>query len=86
MEILFIYLGIVNLVAFFTYGIDKAKAKLDRWRIPESTLIGIAFIGGSLGALLGMRLFRHKTKHMKFKLLIPIFLVLHIVAIILIIR
>ena len=86
MEILFLYLAIINIIAFFMYGLDKAKAKLDKWRIPESTLLGVAFIGGSLGALFGMQLFRHKTKHMKFKILIPVFLILHIVAIFILLR
>lgn len=86
MEILFWYLAIINIVTFFMYGIDKAKAKLNKWRIPEATLLGIALIGGSLGALLGMQLFRHKTKHMIFKIPVPLLLVLHIVVLIIIIR
>ena len=68
----------VNLLAFALYGIDKLKAKKGAWRIPESTLLLVAFLGGSLGALLGMELFRHKTKHAKFKVLVPLFLILHI--------
>jgi uncharacterized membrane protein YsdA (DUF1294 family) len=57
---------------------DKYKAKKNLWRIPEATLMGVAAIGGSLGAILGMRLFRHKTKHLKFGLGLPVLLVLHI--------
>ena len=69
---------LVNIVAFAAYGIDKRKAQKNKWRIPESTLLLLAFIGGSLGALLGMRTFHHKTKHWKFKILVPLFLVLHL--------
>ena len=76
--ILLAVLLLVNLLAFALYGIDKLKAKKSAWRIPESTLLLVAFLGGSLGALLGMELFRHKTKHAKFKVLVPLFLILHI--------
>lgn len=86
MKFLLLYLAIINIISFAMYGIDKVKAKLNKWRIPEVTLLGVAFVGGSLGAMLGMQVFRHKTKHMKFMILVPVFLVLHIVAIILIIR
>ena len=68
----------LNLVAFALYGLDKLKAKRGAWRIPEATLLLIAALGGSLGALLGMELFRHKTKHWKFKVLVPLFLAAHI--------
>lgn len=81
MNILFaaaIYFAAANVIAFALYGMDKWKAKKDKWRVPESTLLGIALLGGSLGALLGMQLFRHKTKHWKFKILVPVFLLLHI--------
>jgi uncharacterized membrane protein YsdA (DUF1294 family) len=67
----------VNLVSFALYGLDKVKAKRGLWRIRESTLLLVAALGGSLGALLGMELFRHKTKHWTFKILIPLFLLLH---------
>ena len=77
--ILIAALLLINLFAFALYGIDKAKAKRGAWRIPEATLLLVAFLGGSFGALLGMELFRHKTKHAKFRILVPLFLVLHIV-------
>lgn len=77
-RILLIVLAAVNLFAFVLYGIDKLKARRGAWRIPEATLLLVAFLGGSLGAFLGMELFRHKTKHAKFKVLVPLFLVLHI--------
>ena len=77
-KILLMILIALNLVAFILYGVDKWKAKKGAWRIPEATLLLMAALGGSLGALLGMELFRHKTKHWKFKVLVPLFLVLHI--------
>lgn len=78
-----VYLGLINLIAFCMYWRDKNNARKGRWRISENALLGVAFIGGSLGALLGMYVFRHKTKHWKFKILVPAFLILHVVMIIL---
>ena len=69
---------LMNLLAFILYGVDKRKAQRGAWRIPEATLLLVAFLGGSVGAFLGMEIFRHKTKHAKFKILVPLFLVLHI--------
>ena len=66
------YLVAINIVAFFVYGIDKLKAKRNRWRIPESTLLLLAVIGGSVGALLGMKVWHHKTMHKKFTYGIPL--------------
>ena len=77
-EIILIYLLIINLVAFYLYWNDKRRAKKGRWRIPENTLLLIALIGGSVGALLGMKVFRHKTKHWKFKILVPLFLIMQV--------
>lgn len=74
--------ALINLITFSAFGIDKWKVKHDKWRIPESTLLVLAFFGGSLGALAGMKVFRHKTRHRKFTILVPLFLVLHIVTII----
>ncbi len=71
-----IYLTAVNIIAFFLYGTDKKRAIKKAWRIPEKTLLGAAFAGGALGAFLGMQLFRHKTKHLKFNLLVPLSIVL----------
>lgn len=79
-RIIIIYLLAINTVAFAAYGIDKWKAKHGRWRIPEATLILLAFIGGALGALFGMNVFRHKTQHWKFRILVPMALVLWLVA------
>lgn len=69
-----IYLIGINVLTFLIYGIDKWKAQRNRWRIPEETLIWLAVVGGSIGALLGMHLFRHKTKHRKFLIGIPVIL------------
>ena len=71
-SILEIYLIVINLVTFFIYGIDKLKAKRGKWRIPESMLLTLAVVGGSIGALLGMLVFRHKTKHKKFTIGVPL--------------
>ena len=60
------YLAAVNLVTFTVYGVDKAKARRGAWRIPEKTLFLLPLLGGSVGALLGMRVFHHKTKHWYF--------------------
>ena len=72
------YLVIVNLAAFFLYGMDKSRAKHGQWRISEKMLIGIAVIGGSIGAILGMFIFRHKTKHWYFRFGLPVILVLQV--------
>lgn len=58
--------AVLSLVAFILYGIDKRKAKKNAWRIPERTLLLVGFLGGSVGALIAMELFRHKTKHWYF--------------------
>ena len=72
------YLLIVNIVTLFLYGIDKFKATKNKWRIPEKTLIGMAALGGSIGALMGMKLFHHKTLHKKFIYGIPFILFLQV--------
>lgn len=77
-KIIVLYLAIVNAAAFFLYGIDKKKAIKNKWRIPEKTLLGVAFFGGSIGAFAGMRVFHHKTKHWKFKIGVPLCFILHI--------
>ena len=71
-----VYLAVINLTAISAFGIDKWKALHARWRIPERVLLGLAAIGGSIGALIGMELFRHKTLHLRFRLLVPIILLL----------
>ena len=81
MEVLIGYLIIINFIAFFLYGLDKRKAQKNRWRITEKTLIGIAVIGGSLGAFTGMKLFRHKTKKRKFSFGIPLVILMQAILI-----
>ena len=78
MDMIYIYIVVINALALALMLIDKYKAKKNLWRIPEATLLGIAAIGGSLGAIIGMRLFHHKTKHLKFSVGLPILLVIHI--------
>lgn len=68
----------VNTVTFLVFGWDKLCARKDWWRIPERVLLGLALLGGSIGALLGMKALRHKTKHRKFTVLVPLFLVMQI--------
>ena len=75
-----IYLFLINLTAFSIYGIDKYKAKHRQWRIPEATLLLSAALGGSVGALLGMRLFHHKTKKPRFFIGVPAILLLQAAA------
>ena len=68
------YFLLINIVTFIAYGIDKYKAKKSRWRIPESTLLILAAVGGSIGALLGIKVFHHKTLHNKFRYGVPLIL------------
>ena len=72
------YLFAINIVSFFLYGIDKYKAKKNKWRISEATLLMIVVIGGSIGAWVGMRLWHHKTMHKKFKYGIPLIIIMQI--------
>ena len=83
--ILIIYLILVNILGFFLYGLDKAKAKRKGGRIPERTLLWVARIGGGAGCWLGMTLFRHKTKHIRFKILVPLWTMIWIVGVVLLI-
>lgn len=73
-------LTVLNLFTFFLYGIDKWKAGHARWRIPERTLLLFAFIGGSIGAMAGMHVWRHKTRHKKFRYGVPSLFVLQTAA------
>lgn len=73
-RLLLYYLLAVNLLTFATYGIDKYKARHARWRVREISLLLLAALGGSIGALLGMHLFRHKTQHKKFRYGVPLIL------------
>ncbi len=73
-RLLLYYLLAVNLLTFATYGIDKYKARHARWRVREASLLLLAALGGSIGALLGMHLFHHKTQHKKFRYGVPLIL------------
>ena len=75
MRVLFYYLLGINLLTFLVYGLDKRKARRGKWRVPEATLLLLAVFGGSVGALLGMSVFRHKTKHKKFLIGLPLILI-----------
>lgn len=70
------YLLLISLAGFLLMGIDKRRAKKKLWRIPEATLFLIALLGGSAGSILGMYLFRHKTRHWKFVIGMPLILLL----------
>ena len=72
---LLVWLAGVNVVTFILYGVDKSRAKKGRWRIPEKTLLLLPLLGGSVGGILGMQLFRHKTKHKTFTVGFPAILV-----------
>lgn len=70
--LLAIYLIVINLISFAFFGADKRRARQHRWRIPEATLLTYSFIGGGTGSLMGMLIFHHKTRKMKFRILVPI--------------
>ncbi len=80
-QILLIYLALINLISFFFIGLDKMKAQLDHSRVRERTLWFLTLIGGSLGTLLGMRYFRHKTQKLSFQAVVAVILVIQILII-----
>lgn len=79
MTYILLYLLAVNLLLFAVMGIDKYRAKHQLWRIPERTLFVLAAIGGSLGGILGMRIFHHKTLHPQFRYGFPAILILQLI-------
>ncbi|MBQ2190101.1 MAG: DUF1294 domain-containing protein [Paludibacteraceae bacterium] len=81
-DIVLIYLAGINVLTFLLFGIDKYKAKHAQWRVPEATLIGFAVLGGSVGALLGMKVWNHKTKHNKFRFGLPLILLTQLAAVV----
>ena len=81
MKIFLVFYIIMNLVTFILYGADKAKAKKGKWRIPEKTLLLFAACFGGLGAFLGMKVFRHKTKHTSFRILVPVSMIIQFILI-----
>ena len=84
MKLLLYYLLIINAAGFLLMLVDKWKARKNRWRVRESTLLLIAALGGSVGSLAGMYLFRHKTRHLKFTLGIPLILAAQCIAAVLV--
>ena len=76
-----IYLFVINLAGFWSMGLDKSKARRNKWRIPEATLFLFAVFGGSVGSLLGMRVFHHKTQKPKFYIGIPVIFGIQVVVI-----
>ena len=81
MKFIFVYIVFTNILLFTLMAIDKQKAKLRQWRISEKTLFILALIGGSIGGILGMYTFRHKTKHLKFTLGFPAIVLFQIIAV-----
>ncbi|MEE0975251.1 MAG: DUF1294 domain-containing protein [Muribaculaceae bacterium] len=77
-----IYIIIINIITFSAFAIDKHKARRNQWRISENTLLLLATIGGSIGAYTAMKTFRHKTRHKKFTIIIPLLIIAHIALVI----
>ncbi|WP_294385763.1 DUF1294 domain-containing protein [uncultured Clostridium sp.] len=86
MKFIFAYILFINSLLFILMWLDKRKAKLNHWRISEKTLFLFAIIGGSMGGIIGMYTFRHKTKHLKFKLGFPVIFLLQLISIIIIFK
>ena len=80
-KIVIVYLVIINVVTFFMYGIDKWKAKKSKWRIREAALLGLAVLGGSIGAWSGMKVWHHKTLHKKFRFGVPAIIIIQLLLI-----
>ena len=81
MKYFIIYIAVINVITFAVFGIDKLKAVKNRWRVPEKILFFLALLGGSLGAIIGMYSFRHKTKKIAFRIGIPVILIVQIIFI-----
>ena len=82
LHVVLIYLAVINVVTFFMYGIDKWKAKKSKWRIRETALLGLAVLGGSIGAWLGMKVWHHKTQHKKFRYGVPAIIIIQLALIV----
>lgn len=80
--VLIYYLLIINVLAFFLYGVDKKRAMRKEYRIKESVLLWMARFGGGVGSWLGIKTFRHKTKHTKFRIIVPLWIVIWVAAIV----
>ncbi|ANE45634.1 membrane protein [Paenibacillus swuensis] len=81
MQWLTVILAVMNIAGFIMMGTDKKRARNQEWRIPETNLFGAAFLGGALGVLAGMKVFRHKTQHLSFRYGIPALLVFNIAVV-----
>lgn len=86
MPFFFTALALINIISFSLMGIDKGRAKKGKWRIKESTLLVWSFLFGGIGAFAGMHIFHHKTKHIKFKILVPVSIAVNAVCIILLLK
>lgn len=80
MKFVIAYIVIINLIGFMIMGVDKKKARIGAWRIPEKVLFGTALLGGGLGAWIGMYVFRHKTKHWYFKYGLPVIFIVELLV------
>jgi len=80
--ILIFYLIMINLVNLALFAIDKKRARFKKWRVSEMTFFLISLLGGSIGGLIGMNIFRHKTKKISFRILLPVFLILNFICIV----
>ena len=78
MKYYLILIAVMSLVTFALYGADKGRAKRGDWRIPEKVLLLASLFGGAVGGFLAMQLFRHKTKHAKFTVLVPVLMAVHL--------
>lgn len=80
-NLLTLYILVLSTISFILMGIDKSRAKNNKWRISEKTLLTIALVGGACGGLIGMYVFRHKTQHTKFSIGFPIIAIIHIIIV-----
>lgn len=78
MELILLYLLLINALGFLLMLADKAKARKNKWRIPEATLLAVALLGGSIGTLIGMRTIRHKTRKPAFSIGVPVVIALQV--------
>ena len=84
--LILIYTAVMSLIAFAAFGLDKYKAKTNRWRISEKTLFLLALLGGGVGAYLGMKVFHHKTRHKQFAIGLPLIMIVQLGLIAFLIR
>ncbi len=84
---LFVYMVIINFISFIVFGVDKSKSQKNQWRIKESTLIVLSFVGGSMGSIIGMIVYHHKLNKKKFYIGIPLIFILNkVIEILLIVQ